>query len=131
MEASKKPLGAKLGIKAGQRVAVLHPPKSYKLSGLPARVELKNRLTGGAFDLVQAFYEKERVFRSELGDLRKSILASGSVWVCWKKGGVTDLDRDSIAALALKAGLEGVATCAVSDEWSALRLMLPAAKRKA
>ena len=124
---STRPVADKLGIKKGSRVAVLHSPKGYGL----AKVDFATRLSGEPFDVVQAFYENERALKSDLPKLKKAIVPSGKIWVCWRKGNVTDLSRDAIWALGDKVGLDSVASCAIDDHWSALNLMLPKDQRKA
>jgi hypothetical protein len=130
--ASKRAIAQKLGIKPGNRIAVLNSPKGYTsiLAKLPPQVSLITRLAGEAFDLVQAFYEDERALKADLKKIRKFINPWGTVWICWRKGKVTDLNRDSIVSLCEKVNLDAVASCAIDDEWSALKLMLPKKERK-
>jgi hypothetical protein len=95
---SQRPIARKLGIKSGNRVAVLHAPKGYTstLGKVPADASLTTRLAGESFDLVQAFYEDQRTLKVDLPKLKKAIHPMGKIWVCWRKGNVTDLNRDSI-----------------------------------
>src|SRR4051812_20688628 len=118
--ASTKPVIEKLGIKAGHRIAVLNSPKGYTaiLGKVPADVSLTTRLAGEPFDLVQAFYDDQKSLRADLTKLKKSIHPLGKIWVCWRKGKVTDLSRDSIWALGDKAGLDSVSEVAIDQEWS-------------
>lgn len=130
--ASKRPVIEKLGIKSGNRVAVLYSPKGYTaiLAKLPSDVILTTRLAGEPFDLIQGFYEDQRSLKADLRKIKKSIQSSGKVWICWKKGSVSDLNRDIIWKLGDNVGLDSVACCAINDEWSAMKLMLPKSERK-
>lgn len=128
----KKSLAGKLGIRPGARVALLHSPRGYTsiLGAVPRDVSFATRLAGEPFDLVQGFYEDRRSLKVELGKLKKSVTPQGRIWVCWRKGNVTELGRAAIHELGEKAGLHAVAECAVDAEWSAMRLMPPKLKRK-
>src|SRR5688500_2423343 len=98
MEASSKPIVKKLGIKPGNRIAILYPPRGYTaISGkLPTNVILTTRIAGDAFDLIQAFYEDEKSLKLDLKKFKAAILPNGKIWICWRKGNVTELSRDSI-----------------------------------
>jgi hypothetical protein len=127
MHSSKKAIAQKLGIKEGHRVALLHAPKGYTsiLASVPDEVTITTRLAGEPFHVVQAFFEDDRALRSEIKKLSKAIYSFGSVWICWRKGNVTSLNRDLIHKRAEVVGLEGVASCSIDESWSALRLMRP------
>jgi hypothetical protein len=54
------------------------------------------------------------------------------IWVSWykKRAGIkTDITEDTIRNYALANGLVDVKVCAVSNEWSGLKLVVPLAKR--
>ena len=55
------------------------------------------------------------------------LTASGrAVWVCWPKKASkvpTDMTEDVVRAVVLPTGWVDVKVCAVSDVWSALRLV--------
>jgi hypothetical protein len=130
--ASSKPVAQKLGINPGNRIAILNSPRGYTsiLSKVPRDVSLTTRLAGEPFDIVQGFYGTQRALKADIAKLKKAIHPGGKIWICWKKGNVTDLSRDSIWAIGDKAGLASVASCAIDDEWSALKLMLPKSQRR-
>ena len=56
---SGTPLVKKLGIKRGNRLALLHAPAHYiaLLGELPPDVAIDFKLAGGVYDFVQAFYQ--------------------------------------------------------------------------
>ncbi|MBI3554762.1 MAG: DUF4287 domain-containing protein [Deltaproteobacteria bacterium] len=129
---SNRPIAQKLGIKTGNRIAVLYSPKGYTsiLARLPPHVSLTTRLAGEPFDVVQGFYEDERSLTGDLRRFRKAIHPWGKVWICWRKGNVTELNRDTIMSLCEKVALDSVGSCAIDDEWSGLSLMLPKNERQ-
>lgn len=126
MAVSQKPLTQKLGIKTGQRIALLHSPKGYTsiLGEVPPEVTVTTRLAGEPFDLIQAFYEDQKTLKTGLRKLKKFVNPKGKIWVCWRKGRVTDLDRGAIHGISEKSGLDSVAECAIDADWSAMRLKL-------
>jgi len=127
---STKPVYQKLGLKPSHQAVHLHVPGDVRkaLGNLPSGCRVGEDLDTGT-DFVLGFYEAAKVLTTDLPRIRKALQPSGMAWVCWKKGNVTDLSRDSIAAAAEKAGLEGVASCSIDDSWSALKLMYPKDQR--
>jgi hypothetical protein len=125
---SGTPLAAKLGIKPGSRVMLVHAPSDYRglLEPLPEGVRFGNRLTD-ATDIVHLFSRE----RAELGRLLKAcrgkLKATGAVWVSWPKKSAnvpTDIVEDTIRELALPLGFVDVKVCAVSAIWSGLKLVV-------
>ncbi|HLX65967.1 MAG TPA: hypothetical protein VKR41_03195, partial [Puia sp.] len=54
------------------------------------------------------------------------------IWVSWYKkssGMATDLTEDLIRGYALDNGLVDIKVCAVSEQWSGLKLVVPLNKR--
>lgn len=129
---SKSPIFKKLGVKPGQRFAVLNAPKGYTaiLAKVPDDVSMVTRIAGEPFDVVQAFYEDRKSLKSEIKKLRKAIVPGGKVWVCWRKGHITNLSRETIWEIGTQSGLDSVGSCAIDDDWSAMKMMLPKKQRK-
>lgn len=129
---STKPVLQKLGLKPTHRAAVLRAPKgAAEALGKPPKGFAFAAKLGKGMDFVVSFYESEKQLVTDLPKLKRAIAPLGMAWVCWRKGNVTDLGRDSIAALGEDAGLEGVSSVSVSADWSALKLMHPKSKRLA
>jgi hypothetical protein len=124
--ASTKPVFQKLGLKPVHRATTMHVPAAVKLGKSPAEFEKSFR---GQFDFVLGFYESKKVLEADLAKIRKALTPSGMAWACWKKGGVTELSRETIWASGEKFGLESVASCAIDDSWSAMKLMFPKSQR--
>src|SRR5437773_1421522 len=127
---STKPLIQKLGLKSNHKVVFLNVPKAVTpVLKTPQDIQISNRLSG-EFDFLLGFYDSSEKLKADLSKVSKSLSKSGMAWVCWKKGNLTELSRDSIWRLAKSAGLEGVSSCAIDNKWSALKLMFPKNKRK-
>lgn len=124
---SGRPLVEKLGIKAGDRVSVIHAPAHYLvlLGKLPEGVTVKKQLRG-QFDFIHIFVQQHQALVQRLPQLKATLQPAGMIWVSWPKkssGVVTDLDENSIRAAALASGLVDVKVCAVDDIWSGLKLV--------
>ena len=64
---------------------------------------------------------------SQLARLRRTIAPNGVVWVSWPKkasGVRSDLDENTVRALALPLGFVDVKVCAVDEVWSGLKLVI-------
>jgi hypothetical protein len=124
---SGTPLVKKLGIKAGDRLALVGAPKGFEeeLEGLPADV----RLVG---DRAEA--EVAIVFAQSVADFEKRFAAAtqrmttdGMVWAAWPKkasGIQTDLDESKVRGVGLKIGVVDVKVCAINDTWSGLKFVI-------
>ena len=127
---STKPLVQKLGLKPNHKAVFLNIPNEVAPLLKEAKdTQISNRFSG-EFDFLLGFYDSSEKIKADLGKVSKSLSKSGMAWVCWKKGNVTDLSRDSIWRLAQGAGLVGVSSCSIDKNWSALKLMFPKDKRK-
>src|SRR5436309_1227485 len=127
---STKPVIQKLGLKSNRKAIFLNIPKEVAPVLKTAKdIQISNHLSG-EFDFLLGFYDSSKKLEADLSKIPKSLSKSGMAWVCWKKGNVTDLTRDSIWRLAKSAGLEGVSSCAIDNHWSALKLMFPKDRRK-
>ena len=96
-------LAKKLGIGAGSCVLPIEAPKEYRA-------------------LLAAHLQK----------LRPAIRPDAALWVSWPKKAAkvpTDITEDTIRALALPLGLVDVKVCAVSEVWSALKLVVRKSER--
>jgi hypothetical protein len=115
----------KLRYRAGARVLVHGAPVGFEAQ--LARADEVTRVSARArgVDIAQAFYTRRAQLVRALPRLAASVAERGVLWVCYPKGRAlgTDLDRDVIRHLAVDAGLEAVAICAIDDVWSALRLV--------
>jgi hypothetical protein len=127
----KNPRGLmeKLGVKAGMRVVVLGVEDGDFLTELAARFGPAATATGDA-DADIVFYEADRLDDlARLAELRGAIKPAGAVWVVSPKGrGIEVRDVDVMAA-AREAGLVDTKVVAFSPTHTALRLVIPKAKR--
>ncbi|HJS56296.1 MAG TPA: hypothetical protein VJ765_17210 [Chitinophagaceae bacterium] len=86
-------------------------------------------------DFIHLFVKNTKEFETEMKKLKPVYKQNPMIiiWVSWYKKAakiVTDITEDVIRNYALKNDLVDVKVCAVSDVWSGLKLVVPAAKRK-
>ena len=117
------PLVAKLGVKAGFRVALLASPRGFAdtLTPLPAKVTFTARPDAGA-DIFLCFAKAERELHAHLLALR-DLAGRQTMWLMWPKkasGVRSDLDGNIVRTTGLAAGWVDYKVCSVDDTWSGL-----------
>jgi hypothetical protein len=122
---SGTPLGKKLGIKPGSRIAVVDAPSDYRalVPDLPADVTIG---LGTGLDLIHLFVTARKALARQVPALMKRLTPAGSLWVSWPKKASnvpTDVTEDVIRAVALPLGLVDIKVCAVDEVWSGLKLV--------
>lgn len=123
---SGTPLPRKLGIREGDRVAIVADPGNARdlLGELPDAVSVSNRVHGA--DVVLAFVTRRAELECRIEALGRSIFPAGACWIAWPKkasGIATDLTEDVLREVALPLGLVDNKVCAIDATWSGLRLV--------
>jgi hypothetical protein len=125
---SHRALIDKLGVKAGQRIAVLGVEDAEFLKDLADRVPEYSRGSQiGNADLI-FFSAEAQEDLSRLKSLSRSICKSGAIWVVYPKGQKHIREIDVINA-GKSAGLTDNKVCRFSGTHTALRFVIPLAKR--
>jgi hypothetical protein len=118
----------KLGVKPGQKIAVLGVESAEFLTDLGARVpdySRGKRLSGA--DLI--FFSAEAVGDlAQLSSLARSLQKDGAIWVVYPKGQKRIRERDVIST-GKAAGLTDNKVCSFSATHTALRFCIPVVKR--
>jgi len=130
---SGTPLIRKLGIKPGWKLRLIGAPAEY-FSWLEEDLSGAVCSARAIPDFVHLFAVTRQDFEREMAGLVGICGKNPAVviWVSWYKkssGKATDLTEDVIRAYALANSLVDIKVCAVSDEWSGLKLVVPVAKR--
>jgi hypothetical protein len=131
---SGTPLAKKLGIRAGDVVALVGAPPGFEdeLEGLPDGVTLRRR-AGARADVIVTFTTEARDLDRRFAGLAKSVWPDGSFWVAWPKrssGVAADLDENRLRDIGLPHGLVDNKVCAVDETWSGLRFVWRKENRK-
>jgi hypothetical protein len=126
---SGTPLVRKLGIRPGDRVALLDAPDGFEdetLGELPDGVRVVRRARGTT-DVIVSFHTERRGFERRLPALRGLMAPASGLWIAWPKrasGVATDMTEDVVREVALPTGLVDNKVCAIDATWSALRLVI-------
>lgn len=84
-------------------------------------------------DFVHLFAKDKKTFETSIQKIITKIKSDTIIWASWYKkssGILTDLNEDIIRNYALQNNLVDIKVCAVNEDWSGLKLMVPVAKRK-
>jgi hypothetical protein len=125
---SGTPLDRKLGIKPGQRVALLGAPDGFEGETLvlPDGVRVARR-AGGKADVIVSFHTRRAELARRLPALRAMMEPAAGLWVAWPKKAAkleTDMTEDVVREIALPTGLVDNKVCAIDATWSGLRLVI-------
>lgn len=127
---SGTPLPKKLGIKPGQRIALLDAPDGFAatLGALPDGITVQSRLAGKQpLDVVVAFVKRRADLERRIAAIRPHMAPAAGLWVAWPKrasGVPTDVTEDVVREVALPTGLVDNKVCAIDETWSGLRLVI-------
>lgn len=116
---------AKLQMKAGHRVLLLHPPAGYPqaLAPLPEGVEIVTQVESSV-NLLLLFAEQRSVLDASLPQLEPILTSKILFWIAYLKGGSkagTDLNRDRLWEAMAPQNWTSVTLIALDTRWSAMR----------
>lgn len=111
-------LGRRLGIKAGETVALVNPPVGYT-----ERIPGADGSTPDQADAVIGFTAR-RADLDRLAAVYGAALAGRRAWIGYPKPGrlATDLRRDLLARDVRKYGVQSVESVSIDGDWSGLLL---------
>lgn len=119
------PLPSLLGIRAGMRVSVLHPPEGFMqaFAPLPDGVELINESRTG-LDVTIFFTAKKTELIEKLPAMLRGMAVTGRLWVCYPavSDDVLAPTEDFVRLAGLELGLVDDKKVLLDPRWSALRL---------
>ena len=136
---SGTPLPKKLGINAGCHLALIDaPPRFDETLGIdppepefPTDVAVHDDVAAHR-DVVVFFTTERARFEAAIAELEASIFPAGGLWIAWPKKASkleTDLDFAAVQEAGLSAGLVDNKSCAIDDDWQALRFVFRLADR--
>lgn len=128
------PLLKKIGVKENQNLLILNSPEFIQSLLDEEKFNYHRKAKPlVTYDLIWLFTNKSGHLESGLKSLRKLITTSGVIWISWykKSSGLTsELNEDIIRDTALALDLVDIKVASVDESWSALKLVIPIAKRK-
>lgn len=130
---SGTPLLKKLGIAPAHRILLINAPAEY-FEWLEQDISDQLVQTGEIPDLIHLFVVSNKSFEAQMKKINSLSKKNSSIilWVSWYKKSAkmnTDITEDTIRNYALANGWVDIKVCAVSITWSALKLVIPKAKR--
>jgi len=120
---SASPLGRKLGIEPGMRVAVIGAPAGFAERLDDARLAARLR---GRFEVIVFFAPSIAALERRLTALVGARAERGALWIAWPKRTsplAGDLDDGVVRRIGLATGLVDNKVCAIDEDWSALRFV--------
>ena len=126
---SSRPLLDKLGVRPGARVAILDVPDPGFEGLLRTRTgDVTVGRPGPDTDLVFVHVERREDLDDALEPLEAALRRNGAIWVLRPKGTAAIKDTDVIEA-GRRAGLVDNKIASFSESLSAMRLVIPVARR--
>ena len=126
---SDRPLLDKLGLKPGARVSLIGLREPWFEVEVTARTDdlHRDRAARGS-DLIFVYVERREDLDRALAPLEASLQRNGAIWVIRPKGTPNIKETDVIEA-GKRAGLIDNKIASFADDLSAMRLVIPVARR--
>lgn len=130
---SGTPLPKKLGLKPGQRICAIDPPRPYRdlVAPWPEGAALSAK-ADASVAIVHLFVTERKTLAVQAQRLRDTLAPDAVLWVSWPKKAAkvpTDITEDVIREVVLPMGWVDVKVCAVDETWSGLKLVVRKALR--
>ena len=131
---SDKTLREKLGLKVGQRSAIVRLPETVRDElGDITDFNALTRVVGVPFDFILMFITSREQLEAVLPNLVRHLHSGGMLWLAWTKRTSPinhGLSESVIREFGLKSGLVDVKVAALSTDWSGLKFVHPLINRK-
>ena len=135
---SGKPMWQKLGFAEDAALVLIDAPKGFGIPGAPGAVKIERERSrapaGSPAPALIAFFDALACLRKQLPSLAERIFPDGALWIAWPRkaaGHESDIREQDIRDVALPLGLVDVKVAALDDDWSGLRLVWRAERRRA
>ncbi len=138
---SGTPLGRKLGLKPGMRVRLLIGPGADAATGYwsrfgpevdPGACHLLDPQDLQEADFTHLFARTLAGLREGIARGRRRMAVNGMMWISWPKKSSSlgsEIGRAEVMREGQGAGLVDVKVCAVDEDWSGLKFVIPVADR--
>ncbi|MGA2320653.1 MAG: DUF3052 domain-containing protein [Solirubrobacteraceae bacterium] len=135
---SETPLWKKLGVRSGDRLLLLDPPRNWSVPDLPPGVtsiaEAGEDRGQAPAEIILAFFPSLARLHERIPLLAPRVFPAGAIWAAWPRraaGHERDIREQDIRSVALPLGLVDVKVAALDEDWSGLRLVWRRARRDA
>lgn len=121
---SGTPLAKKLGIKPEQRILLVDAQADYhQILGMDISDQLVSKAPA---DFVHLFAVSRAKLEKSFKALIKGLPPDATIWISWYKKSAkmeTDITEDVIREIVLPLDWVDVKVCAVTDQWSGLKIV--------
>ena len=120
------PLAKKLGLKPGQRLALIGAPSGWGEENIPRDVMVVSRRSKGRVDIIIAFFANWSTLDASVETFVPRVPANGAVWIAWPRragGHASDITDNEVRRIIVPLGLVDVKVAALGDEWSGLKFV--------
>ena len=122
---SGTPLLKKLGIREDMKVHLVNTPKEY-MNFLETDISRQLVTKTKDANLVHIFAVSKKELAKDFMTAIKQAKEGLIIWISWYKksaGMLTDVTEDTIREIVLPLGWVDIKVCAVSDQWSGLKIV--------
>lgn len=122
---SSTPLLKKLGIKPGMKLLLVDAPEQY-IDWLEVDISDQVVKSVAKADFVHVFTTSRKELEKLFTSMIKQLSPEAMIWISWYKkssGIVTDVTEDVIREIVLPTGWVDIKVCAVSEQWSGLKVV--------
>ncbi|MER6127793.1 DUF3052 domain-containing protein [Streptomyces sp. NPDC001795] len=123
---SGTPLAKKIGIKAGQRVRIVHRPEGWAIPGLPEGCDVSDGGPQGTTDIVLAFFRARKDLDEQAAGLARALAPHAMLWIAWPcraAGHESDITENALRELLLPLGVVDVKVASLGEDWSGLKFV--------
>lgn len=118
------PLLRKLGLRPDMKVLLVNPPKNYfELLGQDISSQV---VKNGNPGFVHLFAVSRKSLEKDFTNVIQKLPPDAMIWISWYKKAAkipTDITEDVIREIVLPTGWVDVKVCAVSEQWSGLKIV--------
>jgi hypothetical protein len=128
---SATPQAQKLGLKLGQRVALISPPTNWTFTDPPDEISFVRGKQHA--DLILAFFTKPEELVKKLPALSERIFPAGALWIAWPRraaGHISEITDNLVRSAALEIGLVDINIAAIDHDWSGQKVVWRITNRK-
>ena len=131
---SGSPLEKKLGIKEGAVIRLINQPVYYKelFISLPDSLTITDNRTIKK-DMIHYFVKEKEKLIIDIHDLKKELKENGMLWISWPKKTSKishSINENDIRTIGIQNGLVDIKVCAIDEDWSGLKFVIPLKNRK-
>ncbi|XDO64129.1 DUF3052 domain-containing protein [Streptomyces sp. RLB1-33] len=126
---SGTPLAKKIGVKAGQRVRLVHRPEGWEIPGLPDGCAVSGGDGGdgaAGADVAVVFHRSLGELVAEAPALVDGLADHAMLWIAWPRkaaGHRSDITENALRELFLPLGVVDVKVAALGEDWSGLKFV--------